>query len=623
MTKFVLSPPLVFVLVYSVFGLYFLFYNPLFQGPDEINHFYRSYAVSTGELEPNTTIDRRGGQIPISFKQAVDSFSYLKWYANQKTSPDRHRPFAYRTIAPGATVFVDYPNTALYPALVYLPQAFGIAVARAANCSVLTALWLTRFCGLLFGLLAGLAALRRLPAFRWLFCVLLLLPMTVYTQATISADTVTNGISFITLAYLLHLILRQPHIGWKQLAAVLLLATLIASTKLFYVPLLGLAVLIPRTKFRMGIGKWGSAALVLATIIACLAFWSGRIDRIYLPYSQYAEAHRSGLDLPQWTDAHRQRELILAEPRRIPLAALRSLQTGFNMYSRSYIGTLGNLDTFLPIPVIIFGYLGILFTAFFDPVSRFTFKWPAKLFLFALLASCWALVILSQLLSWESVGSTAVHVIQGRYLVPFAPLLFLLFHRKSDGLSGRYYRWGAVLFSVSLLTISAVVMHRRYYQYPNTGAVTAITCDLETQWDQYYLAAGDYPALLDFANETRSTEQARSGRHSAKLSGQGFGYGLSYHLFDCNPGDTLRAVVWRRGPVGNLMVTSRDDGLIQYAGSLTGVTEGAWQQFGLELVLPATFEAGRSISCFVMNLDSIPAYFDDFSVSYHRAASDG
>ena len=49
-------------------------------------------------------------------------------------------------------------------------------------------------------------------------------------------------------------------------------------------------------------------------------------------------------------------------------------------------------------------------------------RWWHRLVLVVAVLLCYALVVLSQLLSWEPVGSHTVDTIQGRYLTPFAPL---------------------------------------------------------------------------------------------------------------------------------------------------------------------------------------------------------
>ena len=150
-----LSPKNIFLLLQLLFGLYFVLHNPLFQGPDEINHFYRTYAISTGQLEPEINSNRRGGLVPLSFKAVADTFAHLRWYPNRKVSPNRIKALHQRPIQPDQVVFVDYPNTALYPALVYIPHAGVMSFARWLDLPVVVCLRLLRLTSVLIGLFAG------------------------------------------------------------------------------------------------------------------------------------------------------------------------------------------------------------------------------------------------------------------------------------------------------------------------------------------------------------------------------------------------------------------------------------------------------------------------------------
>ncbi|MEM7572838.1 MAG: DUF2142 domain-containing protein [Bacteroidota bacterium] len=611
-----LRPDIVFLVLASSFGLFFVFSNPPFQGPDEVNHFYRAYAISTGQWEPDTSLDRRGGTVPLSVVQMVDTFAYLRWYANQRTSTERVFPFSDRPLQLEQVVFKDYPNTALYPATVYLPQAAVIALSRRFDFSVLTTFRLTRLVGLLLWLAVALLALHWLPAFRWLFVLLLLLPMSVYTHATVSADTTANVVALLTIAYLLRLIFEPRKIGYPQLLTTITLGVLLASTKIFYLPILALAFLIPRKRFEVKGGKWGATIIVAGFSLMMLAFWSGRLDGIYLPYSEYAIDYRDGLDLPSGTNAREQRSLISHSPLRLLKGTWNSISDAGEMYFKSFIGTLGNLDTHLPWVVIIFAYLNLIFVGRLDRSIRLAPDLKQKSLFGGVFLLCYVLVVFSQLLSWEPVGSTTVGTIQGRYLMPFAPLLFLLLIRQGKPKSwlGAYVAATAALF----LFISASVMYQRYYEVPNAAQVTKVYCDAELAWDKYYCTEGDYPFLLDFSRETRSDEAARSGDYAAKVRSPSWAYALSCHLFDCHPGDTLSAQVWKKGATGRIVLTSRDNSSFYRQEGTADLNEEDWSRLSLEVVLPADFIPGHGLTCFVTNAQEQAVYFDDFQLRYAR-----
>ena len=104
--------------------------------------------------------------------------------------------------------------------------------------STLDTLYLARAAGLLFWLLLGSLCLWLLPLARWLFVALLLLPMSVFTHATVSADTVTDSVAFVSVAFLLRLAYGPGvMVRWGQVGALVVLAGCLASAKLVYTPL--------------------------------------------------------------------------------------------------------------------------------------------------------------------------------------------------------------------------------------------------------------------------------------------------------------------------------------------------------------------------------------------------
>jgi uncharacterized membrane protein len=444
------------------FGLAFLLLTPPYQGPDEPNHLFRAFAIGSGQWEVDTAgTDRRGGGVPESLLLMFDRFATLRWNSKRQTTPAAVYPFARWPLEPARVRFVDYPNTAVYPAPVYLPAAIGTRVARWSGASVLGTLRLARGSGLLGWLVCGALALHLLPAFRWLFAALLCLPMNVFTHAMVSADTFTDGVAVVAVAYLLRLAYGVGNVGYRRLGMLLLLTFLLATAKLVYTPLLLLALLIPAHRFRTVGGRRGAGALVVGLCVLTVLFWADRSAAIYLPYADYSPAHREGIDLQPGTDVNEQRALILRAPIRYFRAVKNSAIEAFPMYFRGYVGTFGWLDTPLPWPVVIGAYVSLFFLAWYDRSPRVWFGRYGKLMLLIVILLCYGLVVLSQQLSWEPVGSTRVGTIQGRYLTPFAPLLFLLFTRR-----GRRPRWVPLLVAIGgllLLSHSLWVVYGRYY----------------------------------------------------------------------------------------------------------------------------------------------------------------
>src|SRR5262249_53172990 len=105
------------------------------------------------------------------------------------------RRAAAERLEPRSRVFVPFLTSA-YSFVPYLPSAGAIRAARFFSDSVLVLFYAGRLANVLAGGLLVFGALRRAPLGKPLFFLLPLAPMTMFLMASLSADAVTNGVSF-------------------------------------------------------------------------------------------------------------------------------------------------------------------------------------------------------------------------------------------------------------------------------------------------------------------------------------------------------------------------------------------------------------------------------------------
>ena len=445
-----------------------LMLTPPFQGPDEQNHLYRAYAISTGEWEVSTATARRGGFVPSSLHTMFTSFEALRWHNQQQTRWDSVRQYLSVPLRPERTTFVDYPNTAVYPAPVYLPAAAALWLARGINLPTLPTLWLARAAGLLCWLGAGALTLTLLPLARWLFAALLLLPMTVFIHSVVSADTVTNCLALVSIAFLLKLALGdEQQIGPLQLFVLLLLGVALATAKLVYIPLLLLGVIIPAGRFTLPGGKALCATLITLVVVATVSFWSVRSMEIYLPRAAYEPtALKYDLPLPEGADVVAQRALLAEQPGRLIRAVVTSAVDAADWYLQAYIGLFGWFDTQLPAALVVLAYCWLLAIALSgggDQASGVALVFSQRAVCVLIGILCFGLVVFSQLLSWMPVGATTISILQGRYFIPFAPLLFLVLYRERSRPPSHWLPLLTIGGAVPLLLYSTYSLYLRYY----------------------------------------------------------------------------------------------------------------------------------------------------------------
>ena len=136
----------------------------------------------------------------------------------------------------------------------------------------LPALWVyyaTRLAGLLAYTLLAWLAVRWLPYGKWILMVLAAAPMAVYQAATISADSISNGIGLMFVAGCLA-IQTRGRLGWKDWGELILLTAFLFMTKPNLFPLILLPFLIiPPSRFskRSLHPLWIAATLLLFAVI--------------------------------------------------------------------------------------------------------------------------------------------------------------------------------------------------------------------------------------------------------------------------------------------------------------------------------------------------------------------
>jgi uncharacterized membrane protein len=608
-----IRPEKFFVVAGFVLATLLLVITPPFQAPDEINHFYRAWQVADGQLTGVKSDDRLGGTIPASVEKTALPFLHLRHNMNRKTDRQEIYAASHIPLHSDSLVFRDFPNTALYTPVSYAPQAVTIFVLRSFHCPPLYMLYATRVVTLLVWLIVIYYAIVLLPAFRWLFALLALLPMSLFANMAMSADMVTNATAFFTIAYILHCAYAPGVFTRKHLIVMLVLAFLLASAKIVYLPLLALLFLVPREKFSSRKSRLlhiSSIALFALLVAAC---WSGVIGKLYTPYAAYNPRFRDGLDLMPGANVSGQIDHILTHDTFILRAILRSLKESAEMYVPGYVGTFGWLDTDLPHWLIVTAYCMLLFTALSG--DRDGIRWTGKqrAFLLALAFLLVSVVITSQLLSWEAVGSGRVMILQGRYFIPVFPVLFLFiasFAWRSLTLTPLL----VMLFVLISGSVSIASAYNRYYVDAVNESMT-IRCGAEEQYGYDYFRTDQPGVYLENATYTRRNTRVRNGNYAFAVDTE-HPFSAAYPFYNLKAGDSLYAEVWRYGDTGAIAL------VCDTFSAPVVVSErdaAGWQKISAGIRFPE--DPSDKVMLFLWNAGSPSAYFDDLEIRCFKVSA--
>jgi len=353
---------------------------------------------------------------------------------------------------PAERSFAEFPNTALYSPLPYIPQASGIALGRIFNFSPLVLVYLGRIFNLSVWILLVYLAIHTTPVSKWLFFLSALMPMSLFQAASLSADCVTNGVSFLLISLFLRYSFGETEsIRVADILVLLLCSLFLPLCKQVYFPLLFLFLLIPATKFGTKRNYWITFVLICLMSGATSVLWSSLAKGIYVPFP----------GRPAVPD--QQIRFIAADPLHYFTVIARTFIHYGREYAEEFIGVLGCLDTKLP-GILIASYLTVLtLAAIADNREDIRIGSKEKLLMVVVFLLSAVLISTSLYLLWTEVGRNIIEGIQGRYFIPIAPLLFLLFYNRKIHFYFRRFDLAILCHTLSVLTCTLGVLLKRYY----------------------------------------------------------------------------------------------------------------------------------------------------------------
>ncbi len=252
-----------------VLGFAFNVLLPPYAAPDEKYHINQSFTLASTLYDPHLpvakshirdTIRRPSDQDALI---QVDETTVFTWQHIAKVigRPNTDPTFATHT-------FDEYQVDSSYT--LYWVSGFGVLIGYWLHLGFAATLYLGRLANLLFFAFLAAWAVKRTPVAKPAFAVAALLPMTLHLAASYSRDSNLLALCFFFSALLLDLAFGpREHIGWKQLVLPVVLAVLIVPSKVVYLPLAGLILLIPAV--RLGrFARWIKGGFLALCAVAFL-----------------------------------------------------------------------------------------------------------------------------------------------------------------------------------------------------------------------------------------------------------------------------------------------------------------------------------------------------------------
>jgi uncharacterized membrane protein len=404
--------------------------TPIFWGVDEGTHYARAYQISEGHITAESLGHAPGkgfgGRIPKNVADAIGKAGgdIVDPPASSLGTGEVNDKKLYEVIGnqrpSKETAVFTFSNTAAYSPVAYIPSAIALKIASIAKLNITDSVWLARLFDLLTYIVIIALALRSLASnpYRRVVFVIALLPMSLYQASIISADAVTNALAIAFSALLVKAIFYKQNLSRKELIALIVITLLLPLLKPIYVLLVPIVLLF---KWHSGNQKISDRWVKLLTVAGCFLLFVGWT---FLSKGTAAAAGLSRTDVWTQISISQQAHFVLFHPLGFAKVLAHSILLSDNGYLIQIIGWIGFNTVSVPAFSLV-ASLCALMIALITSGRMSATKKQIVVIAALLVAGCLA-VFGTLYLTYSRVRFPVVEGVQGRYFIPFLPLLAVL-----------------------------------------------------------------------------------------------------------------------------------------------------------------------------------------------------
>ncbi|WP_051671342.1 DUF2142 domain-containing protein [Oribacterium sp. P6A1] len=448
-------------------GIIFMAVLPPLSAPDEVLHFVGAYELSnkmmlkTARDDDGNIIIRKEDEYIVNWPgdNDLNKATVLGQILSRPVYKELHESGIF-AVEEGESITLQQP-VATTPLSYFMP-ALGISLARILNLSAFSLLYLGRFMNLLMFCVLGAAAVRRTPVGKKVFFAVSLFPMTLELMGSYSYDSFIIALGFyLTAVILSHAVKGEGEkIDWRDVLEMGILAVLLSPCKMIYSTLFALCLMIPVARWRKPSAvRWGASVFIIGMLMAgSIVFVNLREVLRYVNASGVTQA-------PELTSSgeintvklHDMQELL-----RDKTLVFRIIRNTFQILGIQYLGTtvgmwLGAFDRGLSTGTpLLWGFWGAaFFTALFGRKGEPVLKLWKRCFMVLIAILLTFILLVSMLLSYTPADTFYILGVQGRYFLPYLPVLLIAFHSGMLDRKIRDIRW---IEPVTVLMISAEIL---------------------------------------------------------------------------------------------------------------------------------------------------------------------
>ncbi|MGI6153374.1 MAG: DUF2142 domain-containing protein [Christensenellaceae bacterium] len=441
-----------------IFGVLFSLITPVFDVPDEPEHFSKTYMMASGHF---FRMDAAGGPV-----------------ANNASLLHEHLG---STLADSPLHGVPVGSAETYTLLGsgqfflgYLPQALGVFFAKLFGLDLLPMFYMGRiFNAVCYALLAWFA-IKKAVRYKWFLAVVSLMPMSIFIASSYNPDGLIYGLCLVLISFFINLLFAEDgKVGYKKMLLFAILCAVIAMKKYNLLPLCLLPFFIPAKRFARPRVKWLSAFMTLGITLAATLGVFFLISAMDMAYGSHEGSALSpgGVNL-MGANMYEQLGFMLQNP--TAAASIFSKAIMQNLGNNlSEMFTFGWMDYSI-FPIFIFVYYAFLAVVAFA-YTKYEYQPERQLQTVVSLASRLGIFIIMALiivctyamlyLSWTPVGLDTILGVQGRYFVPVLMLLPFIGQNGSPLVTEGAYRQSYYNIQFVAMLFAAITLITTVLQY--------------------------------------------------------------------------------------------------------------------------------------------------------------
>lgn len=301
----------------------------------------------------------------------------------------------------------------------YFPQTLGITVARLFHMGNISLLLFTDLFALIFYIICLYAAIKYIPFGKMTILTIGLLPMGLETASSFSYDVMVNGLALLFIGYVFYLAYDKKRAEKKDWLVLAVIMSIMAPIKVVYVLLAFLCFFVPKEGSKCY--TFGISATVISGFVMCVVFKISAMLSI-------ATTNTSGWAVENTYTL----PYIFTHIGHVGLVLYNTLR---DMTDPILYPLFGQRLGFWDIEIPYYIYFGFIFMVLISTVcveneKQYIKDWHKTVMLILSLGMLGG-ITLAMMLDFTSVDDSVVRGIQGRYFIPFLPLImFLLRNNK-------------------------------------------------------------------------------------------------------------------------------------------------------------------------------------------------